>query len=611
MLIAKPFTGRVTFVCLFLIFLFQVTLAGQGEPEMRYNKRSEAPSFFRFPDQELLPISEFNTFNRSRLEMGVRDDFQMVDSHIDNQGHLHRKFQQTFDGIEVEGGIYSFHADGDRIYALSGDFFPGLNLSTSPTVGRTTALTKALDYIRASVYMWEDEQEEAMLKLTSGNPDATYAPVGELVIANDGQHFRPADFRLLWKFDIYAKEPFSRKFVYVDAHTGQVFQTINQLHDLDAVGTAQTKYSGTRTITTDSWSGQYRLRETGRGNGIETYDLNQTPNFFAAVDFLDSDNAWNNVNAQQDEIATDVHWGAEMFYDYFSVVHGRNSIDDNGYKLLSYVHYNSNTNDAYWDGQRMIIGDGVVYTPLASLDVVAHEFSHGWTAYASTLDSRNEPGSLNESFSDIFAVVIDYWARPADANWVIAEQVTVGGLGIRDLANPATHNKPDTYQGTDWDGTLANIHNNSTVPSHAFYLMVNGGSGTNDLGDNYSVSGIGITDAAMIAYKTNTDYLSVFSDFADARFYSIQSAIDLFGACSPQHIATTNAWYAVGVGGPFFATVTANFTSSNSNFCASPLTVEFFNTSIKQIPGTGILETGAPVQPRIRFILMLLPAPIM
>ena len=484
--------------------------------------------------------------------------------------------------IPIEGGVYTVHIQEEEVTSFSGDLYPGIQLNTRPQLSESAALARALSETGANLYMWQDGAEEQHLKLSTSDSAATYAPSGELVIANNGKDFSPGAFRLLWKFDIYAKEPFSRNYVYIDANTGALFQKIDRIHSVDVPGTAQTKYSGTRTITTDSWAGQYRLRESGRGQGIETYDLNETPNFWAAVDFTDANNVWNNVNPQQDEAATDAHWGAEMVYDYFSTVHGRNSIDDAGYKLLNYVHYNVDHNDAFWDGQRMIYGDGddIIYTPLTAIDVVGHEISHGFTTYSSNLDSRDEAGALNESYSDIFGVLIDQWARPGTANWVVADEVTVNGLGVRNLTNPNSLNHPDTYQGTYWDGTLNDIHKNSNVASHAFYLMTQGGTGTNDNGDSYTVTGIGLQDAAAIAYRTQTVYLSIFSDFADARQYTIQSAIDLFGPCTPQVVAATDSWYAVGVGLPFFAAVVSDFSHVRNYYCAAPFTVEFENHSI-------------------------------
>ena len=103
--------------------------------------------------------------------------------------------------------------------------------------------------------------------------------------------------------------------------------------------TAHTVYSGDREIIADSFGGTYRLRDLSRGNGVRTYDMNTGTSYGSSVDFTDIDNDWNNINPQKDQYATDAHWGAEMTYDYFLDIHGRNSIDNAGFQLNNYVHY--------------------------------------------------------------------------------------------------------------------------------------------------------------------------------------------------------------------------------------------------------------------------------
>lgn len=593
MVLSRPLKGILLFFSRYLLLcglILACTTAIAQIPELNTEKngvqlytsqRSTIPALMVFPEENRTSVGEFSGWMNETFSGNTYLEWTSLRTEKGKKGQVHHKYQQTLNGVNVEGAVFTLHMESNQVARFSGDLYPDIQLNTTPGITEPVALDRALSYAGAEVYMWQDALEEQALKITTEDPNATYMPKGQLVVANDGIHFSPEQFKLLWKFDIYAKSPFARDFIYVDAQTGTFFQKISRLHHADVPATAQTRYSGSRTITSDSWSGQYRLRESGRGNGIETYDLNETPNFWAAVDFLDANNIWNNVNLQQDEVATDAHWGAEMFYDYFSTVHGRNSIDDAGYKLLNYIHYNVDHNDAFWDGQRMIYGDGddIIYTPLTSVDVVGHEIAHGFTTYSSNLDSRNEPGALNESYSDIFGVLIDLWARPGVGNWVVADEVTVNGLGVRNLMNPSSLNHPDTYLGNNWDNTLSDIHNNSNVASHAFYLMSQGGTGTNDKGDSYTVTGIGATDAAAIAYRAQTVYLSTFSNFADARTYTIQSAIDLFGPCTPQVIAATDSWYAVGVGLPFFASVTADYTHVRNYYCAAPFTIEFENLS--------------------------------
>ena len=135
----------------------------------------------------------------------------------------------------------------------------------------------------------------------------------------------------------------------------------------------------------------------------------------------------------------------------------------------------------------------------------------------------------------------------------MGDAIGAGGSGgaIRSISNPNAYSQPDTYYGDSWysgSGDNGGVHYNSGVQNFWFYLLSVGGSGTNDNGDSYSVTQIGMDAAAAVAYRNLTVYLSSSSQYDDARAGAIQSAIDLYGAGSTEVIAVTNAWYAVGVG---------------------------------------------------------------
>ena len=231
--------------------------------------------------------------------------------------------------------------------------------------------------------------------------------------------------------------------IFVDARSGEVIGTQERIHTADTQATATTKYSGVRTITTDQVSStSYRLRETGRGNGIETKNVKTATSTTGAVDFTDTDNNWNNVNAAMDEAATDAHWATEMTYDYLKIVHKRNSIDDKGFKLLNYIHWDKQWFNASWNGQFMRYGDGTGTKPLTTVDIGAHEMTHGLTEHSAGLVYQGESGALNESFSDIFGNSVEQYAKPADAKWTMGENIGA----IRDMKNPAAFSDPDTYK---------------------------------------------------------------------------------------------------------------------------------------------------------------------
>jgi bacillolysin len=539
----------------------------------------------------------------------------VLQAETDVLGYEHVRYQQHYLGIPVEHAYQIIHSKGGSIIRQNGKLVQnfGRQLSAIPAISEAAALQFALASIHAQVYKWQVPGEEAFLKAEQQNPTATFYPTGSLVFYSGEEEVLPDAMRLAYKFDIYAQEPISRQIVFVDAATGTILGSRSLLHEANANGTAVTGYSGTQPIVTDSYNGSYRLRETGRGNGIQTFNLNRGTNYGAATDFTDADNNWNNVNANKDQYATDAHWGAEKTYDYFKVRYNRNSIDNAGFAIKSYVHYSTNYFNAFWDGSRMTYGDGSASygnKPLTSLDVCGHEISHGLTSFSSNLVYSYESGALNEGFSDIFGTAIEFYARPGNANWLIGSDFYT----IRSMSNPNAYGDPDTYQGTNWISSSTDnggVHTNSGVLNYWFYLLSIGGSGTNDKGTAYNVTGIGIDKAGAIAFRLNTVYLISTSKYADARTYGIKAAEDLYGVGSAEAVQTANAWTAVGVGGGTpTPTCTDNYEANETRTASKTISV---NTAITAKIGTSTDKdwftfTTTSAAPKVKITLTNLPA---
>jgi hypothetical protein len=321
------------------------------------------------------------------------------------------------------------------------------------------------------------------------------------------------------------------------------------------------------------------LRETSRGLGIETYDLNTSTVFTSATDYTNTTTAWTNTTTV-DQVGTDAHWGAEQVYDYYLSEHNRNSIDNAGYKLISYADYGVGYANASWNNFFMTYGSGSG-GGFTGLDICGHEISHGLTSKTANLLYQNESGALNESYSDIFGACIENYGKPLAFNWLIGEDVGV----IRSMSNPNAYGDPDTYKGTNYYlGTLDNggVHTNSGVSNYWFYLLCQGGSGVNDIANSYTVTALGMTKAAKIAFRALTVYYTPSTNYAAARNLSIQAATDLYGACSNEVFQTKSAWYAVGVGPTPSGTTTpvANFYSYGTSACSLPFVATFINSSI-------------------------------
>jgi Zn-dependent metalloprotease len=586
--------NRFFLFCLVLLAVF--SLSAQSSLTAYYGKQADAyvpgakevtlydhipaTAYIHYARPVDVSVDQLEGHVKELMKLDRRYSLQYLKEGMDKSGRVHRRYHLYYNNVIVEDAMLVFHLQPEGLVAINGVLYSGIVPANEIVISAEHGRSMAIEEVGAEKYRWELPEEEAHLKWETGNPEASYFPEGRLVLIplrNDEE----ATHRYAWEFDLYTVLPTGRHLVYVDAASGEILRNLDMLFGIDVPGTAVTYYSGTQAITTDSTGVNYRLRETGRGNGIETYNMQQGTSYASAVDFTDDDNYWNNVNAQLDQVATDAHWGAEMTYDYFYHYHNRNSIDDNGFALRSYVHYDVSYANAFWDGYRMTYGDGSgSMGPLVALDIVAHEISHGLTSYTANLVYAYESGALNEAFSDIFGTAVEFYAKPSSANWLIGENI---GIVIRSMANPKLYSHPDTYLGTNWytgSGDNGGVHTNSGVLNYWFYRLTVGGSGINDLGNAYNVTGLGIVDAAKVAYRMLNVYLTPNSQYADARFYGIKSAVDLFGACSPEVESVTNAFYAIGVGPPYYNGVLADFAASDTVFCSLPAEVRFNNTSV-------------------------------
>jgi bacillolysin len=310
------------------------------------------------------------------MHTGKDFGFKTLQTSVDKKNISHIHFQETWNGIPVANTMWIAHVKDGKVISCNGWIVADIDASSSVSINEATALSWAMTDINAKTYRWQSPVYNQMNESQHQQAMNVLYPKGELYFASiNGDN---KNFKLCYRFDVHAIVPLSRNYVFVDASTGVIVNKISRIHEADAVGSAITGYVGTQTIITDSFAGGFRLREASRGDGVETYNMETGLDYANAVDFTDADNMWNNVNANLDQYATDAHYGAEMTYDYYWFNHSRNSVDDNGMKLLSYVHYDVGYYNAFWDGQEMTYGDGTG-GPLTALDVCGHEISHGVT----------------------------------------------------------------------------------------------------------------------------------------------------------------------------------------------------------------------------------------
>ncbi len=552
------------------------TISDLSDKVLMNNKKQL--NFIDFKSNANITDGGFENFIQQTVLKDVDYKLKKVRSENDEMGMTHSRFAIYYKNTVIDNALIISHIKDGKVESVNGDLFTIQKPVNQVVLTEATALQNALKKVNAKSYMWQNAAEEKAMKEAFNDPNFTYYPKGEVVICPKIVKDEAVSFHYAYKFNIYASDPLYRANVFVDAQTGAIIDEQSLICTVDVPSTATTKYSGVRNFVTDNnVAGNYRLRETGRGNGIETYNMNNGTSYGAAVDFNNASTNWNAVN--NDQAARDAHWGTEMVYDYFFNAHNRNSIDNAGYKLLSYVHYKNAYNNAFWDGQRMTYGDGdnITYTIFTGLDVCGHEIGHGLINKAANLSyGYTESGALHEGFADIWGTTVENYARPSQWDWLMGADITMNGAGIRNMKNPKSLKQPDCYQQTFWSG-VGEPHCNDGPCIYWYYLLCAGGTGINDLGNNYNISAITMAKAAKIAYRALTVYFTPNTKYADCRNHTIQAAIDLYGKCSNEEKQVTNAWYAVGVGGPYAFTMNTDFTSLKHTFCNAPANVTFTN----------------------------------
>lgn len=246
--------------------------------------------------------------------------------------------------------------------------------------------------------------------------------------------------------------------------------------------------------------------------------------------------------------------GAGATYDLFWDIYQRNSVDGRGLRLNSTVHYDKNYDNAFWNGQQMVYGDGdgqLFNRFTISIDVIGHELTHGVTQYTSNLDYNNQSGALNESISDIFGSLVKQrtLGQTADqADWLIGAgllTLNVRGVALRSMKAPGTaYNDPvlgkdpqpadmKDYVTTSEDN--GGVHINSGIPNRAFYLMA------------VEMGGFAWEKAGRIWYVAARDKFASNTDFQSAANLTFQAAGELYGQGSAEQQAVQNGWSGVGI----------------------------------------------------------------
>ena len=480
--------------------------------------------------------------------------------------HTIERFQQFYQGVRVWGAEAVRDSERGVPQWVLGELSHQPNISVEPRLSSSQA-GERLRALAGSGARLLHEPELVVLPLQSG------------------------DHRLAFTGVAVAGNTVTR--VFVDAGSGAELLRYSDIHTQAAIGTGKGVLGDLKKLSVLQLAGVFVTSDQHRPPVVTTYDMRDNIDhtvdvIFDGTPLVASDLASDSDNEWTDPVAVDAHAHIGWTYDYFFKRHGRRGLDDRDRPIVALINGVSQQGalalppddgflalNAFWCGECGPGGVGLMYfgngipTPYVletgqnwgylagSLDVVAHELTHGITDSSSGLEYLNESGALNEAFSDIMGTAVEFFHQPigtgrGEADWLMGED-TVRDLygvqhGIRSLSNPGAFGYPDHYSlrytGAEDNG---GVHINSGIASHAFYLAVVGGMNRTS---NLWAQGVGIANREQIEkvfYRAFVFMLPATATFSTARAATIQAARDLYGEGSAPERAVTQAWTAVGV----------------------------------------------------------------
>jgi Zn-dependent metalloprotease len=469
-------------------------------------------------------------------------------------GRVHERFAQLHRGVPVYGGEVVRQRAGRLPVSIFASLFEGIGIGVAPALS-PEAVLRAVER-RGGTAFGRD-----------GGPELVVLPVsGGYLLAYKVRAVTRTDIRLF----------------FVDAVSGAIALERSDLQT-QAVGSGTGVLNDRKKVSAAASGGGFVADDKLRPPAIRTYDFKgdifKILFLRGVFDLLDSDLAADSDNNWTDGANVDAHVYAGYTYDYYYKRFGRRGLDNADITISSITHPVRREDifsfpnieyigilylNAFYAGDGlMVYGEGLPdfltdtqgrnWNYVAgALDIVAHELTHGVTDYSSRLVYQDEPGALNESFSDIMATSVEFYFQqpgsgPLRADYLLGEDVITPG-GIRSMQNPRAYGDPlhydERFTGPEDNG---GVHINSGIPNQAFYLAIEGGV---NAFSGLSVTGVGGANREQIErvfYRAFVQLLPATANFAAARAATVQAARDLFGAGSAPERAVTQAWTAVGV----------------------------------------------------------------
>ena len=265
----------------------------------------------------------------------------------------------------------------------------------------------------------------------------------------------------------HGDEP-TRPYVIIDAKTGNILHQFDNLQTADATGPGGNQKTGQYQYGTDF--GPLDVSQSGNtctmsNSNVRTINLNHGTSGSTAFSFTCPENTVKQINGAYSPL-NDAHFFGNVVFNMFSDWFNTAPLT---FQLKMRVHYSNNYENAFWDGSAMTFGDGAsTFYPLVSLDVSAHEVSHGFTEQNSGLIYSGKPGGLNEAFSDMSGEAAEFYMHGTN-DWLVGADIFKGNGALRYMNNPPQDNRSIDHQSDYTSGM--DVHYSSGVYNKAFYLL--------------------------------------------------------------------------------------------------------------------------------------------
>lgn len=464
-------------------------------------------------------------------------------------GRTHERMRQLHRGVPIAGADISRQLHNGVAVSLFGVLHAGIDVSVDPAI--------------------EAEAARTLVARRVGARPALVSTPSLVVLPLDR-----GGYALAWQAE--ARTGTDVRVSFVDAGSGSTLLEYSRLRRQAPGQAGSVAATGDdRPMAVSASGAAFVAVDRRRPAVITTYDLRgnalrarQVLSGQAALSAADV--AASSSPVWTDPIVVDAHTGVGAAYDFFLGRFGRRGLDGRDGAIDVVVHpvrprdwdvLGQTVRDyflgSFWDGRRLVFGEGLpadvvedgrTFGPQASaLDIVVHEATHAVIGSSSQLINRGESGALAEGFADVMATAAEFALQPAGsgtrhADYLIGEDAVSGG--VRSLANPVSLGTRDHVSR---EAPAGDVHADSTIVSHAYYLAVEGGT---HAATGVRVEGVGAANRVSIDrvfYRAWVYLLTADGTFADARAATLQSARDLYGSGSTAERAMTQAWDAVGV----------------------------------------------------------------